>query len=199
VAGVAEAGQARQGRLKVVLLGPPGAGKGTQAQFLSASLGVPAISTGEMLRGAVAARDELGRKVAGIMAQGALVDDATMADVVRERLDRSDARTGFLLDGYPRTLPQAETLAGILADQGSELDAVLLVDVPQDELVRRAVLRGRDDDKEEVVRRRLQVYRDETEPLIGYYRERGLLREVDGDRPIDEVKSEMLAAFGVRV
>jgi adenylate kinase len=117
--------------------------------------------------------------------------------VVRERLGKPDARHGFLLDGYPRTLPQAETLAGILRDADRELDAVVSVDVPADELVRRAVLRGRADDKEEVIRERLRVYREKTEPLIGYYRERGLLREIDGNRPVEEVTAQMLEVFGV--
>ncbi|HEY9420961.1 MAG TPA: nucleoside monophosphate kinase, partial [Thermoanaerobaculia bacterium] len=140
---------------RVVLLGPPGAGKGTQAQVLCQRLGVPAISTGDMLREAVSEGSELGRKVQDIMASGALVDDGTMAEVVRERLAKPDTGGGFLLDGYPRTLPQAETLAGILRELGKELDAVLLVDVPEDELVRRTLLRGRADDKEDVIRERL--------------------------------------------
>ena len=182
---------------RVVLLGPPGAGKGTQAQTLGRHLGVPAISTGDMLREAVAAGSALGREVAGHMSSGLLVDDATMAEVVRERLARPDAVRGFLLDGYPRTLPQAETLAGILRESGRGLDAVLLVDVPEEELVRRTLARGRADDKEGVIRERLRVYREKTAPLIGYYRDRGLLREIDGNRPIEEVTARLLDAFGV--
>jgi len=193
VGAAAESGQSA----RIVLLGPPGAGKGTQAQLLAARLGVPAISTGDMLRAAVAAGSELGRRVDSVMASGALVDDALMAEVVRERVAQPDTGKGYLLDGYPRTLPQAETLAGILAGAGQALDAVLLVDVPEDELVRRALLRGRGDDKEEVIRERLRVYREKTEPLIGYYRERGLLREIDGNRPVDEVTSRMFAVFGM--
>jgi adenylate kinase len=190
-------GTALGSRPRIVLLGPPGAGKGTQAEALASQLGVPAISTGDMLRQAVASGTELGKKVQGIMAAGGLVDDATMADVVRERLAQPDARPGFLLDGYPRTLSQAETLEGILVEAGRELDAVLLVEVPAEELVRRAVHRGRgDDDREEVVRERLRVYREKTEPLIGYYRERGLLYPIDGNLPIDKVTSQMLIALG---
>lgn len=183
--------------LRVVLLGPPGAGKGTQAHLLCLRLGFPAISTGDMLREAVSAGSELGQRVQGVMASGALVDDGLMAEVVRERLARPDARRGYLLDGYPRTLPQAETLAGILRDAEQELDAVLLVEVPEDELVRRILLRQREDDKEDVIRERLCVYREKTAPLIGYYRERGLLRTIDGNRPVEEVASQMLAALGV--
>lgn len=189
--------ESRAGRYKVVMLGPPGAGKGTQAQVLCERLKVPAISTGDMLREAVAEGSELGRRVQDIMASGALVDDATMAEVVRERLAKPDARQGFLLDGYPRTLPQAETLEGILAGMSEELDAVLLVEVPESELVRRALLRGRSDDSERVIRERLRVYREKTEPLIGYYRERGLLRPIDGHRSIEDVTARMLDDLGV--
>lgn len=184
-------------RLKVVLLGPPGAGKGTQAQLLSARLGVPAISTGDMLREAVAAGSELGRRVEGIMAAGKLVDDELMAEVVRDRLAKPDAAAGYLLDGYPRTLPQAKTLEGILQESGQQLDAVVMVDVPVDELVRRSLLRGRADDTEEVIRERQRVYREKTEPLIGYYRQLGVLREIDGYLPVDEVTSHMFAALGL--
>lgn len=188
----------RGGRAKIVLFGPPGAGKGTQASLLASQLGVPAISTGDMLRLAVASGTPLGGRVQSIMATGGLVDDATMADVVRERLAQEDARPGFLLDGYPRTIPQAETLDRVLGESGQELDAVLSIEVPEEELVRRAVLRNRgEDDREEVVRERLRVYREKTEPLIGYYRERGLLYPVDGNLPVDKVTSQMLIALGV--
>jgi adenylate kinase len=183
--------------MRLVLLGPPGAGKGTQGALLAERLGIPTISTGDMLRASVEAGSELGQKVAGIMAQGALVDDATMADVVRERLAQPDTARGFLLDGYPRTLGQSETLRGILADAGLQLDGVVLVDVPEDELVRRAVARKRADDQEPVVRERLRVYREKTEPLIGYYTQLDLLREIDGNRPVEEVTGQMLRELGV--
>ena len=191
------AGAPEGGGLRVVLLGPPGAGKGTQAQLLSARLGVPAISTGDMLREAVAAGSDLGLRVEGVMAAGGLVDDALMAEVVRERLTQPDARAGFLLDGYPRTLPQAKTLEGILADSGRQLDAVVMVGAPEDELVRRALLRGRADDSAEVARERQRVYREKTAPLIGYYRERGLLHEIDGHQPVEEVTASLFTALGV--
>lgn len=181
---------------RVVLLGPPGSGKGTQAERLARKLGVPAISTGEMLRGAAAAGTPLGKRVEGIMLQGHLVDDQTMADVVRERLEQDDARQGFLLDGYPRTMPQAETLEAILDAQGTRLEAVVLIEVPEPVLVERALSRRRPDDTDEVIRERLSVYGKDTEPVAGYYRGRGLLQAVDGDQPIDRVTAALLAALG---
>jgi adenylate kinase len=181
--------------LRIVLLGPPNAGKGTQAEMLRSRLGVPGISTGDMLRREAASGTPLGRRVKSIMDSGDLVDDATMAEVVRERLRQADGGRGFLLDGYPRTLAQAETLAAILAAAGRPLDAVLLIAVPEAELERRALARGRSDDREEVIRERLRVYREKTEPLIGYYRRLGLLREVDGHRPIEEVGRQLLAGI----
>jgi adenylate kinase len=178
-----------------VFLGAPGSGKGTQAERLSARLGVPAISTGEMLRDAVAAQSELGRRVAEIMGSGDLVDDATMAQVVSERLAKDDARQGFILDGYPRTMAQVEALDGILAGRGESLDAVLLIEVPEAELVRRALARQRDDDTGEVIRTRLEVYREKTEPPVRHYADRGLLRQVDGDQPIESVTRAILEAI----
>lgn len=179
---------------RAVLLGAPGSGKGTQALRLGRKLGVPAISTGEMLRQAVVDDSELGRQVSDVLHAGRLVADELMVDVVRVRLARLDAGAGFLLDGYPRNLRQADTLQALLDELGAHLDAVIFLRVPEDVLVRRALLRQRADDREEVVRERLRIYRDQTEPVIGYYRERGLLQEIDGDRGIDEVTSEALAA-----
>jgi len=180
---------------RLLLVGPPGGGKGTQAVFLSEKLGVPAVSTGEMLRAAVAAGTELGDRVKGIMRSGALVDDETMAAVVKSRLAEDDAQKGFLLDGYPRNLGQAETLAGILEDQGQNLDAVLVLNVPEEELVKRALARQRADDKEEVIRERLLVYQEKTAPLIDYYQERGILRAVDGYLPIAQVTDALMSAL----
>jgi len=181
---------------RVVFLGPPGSGKGTQATALARELGIPAISTGDMLREAVANGSELGRRVRRIMESGELVGDDLMAEVVTERLAQPDTARGFLLDGYPRTASQAETLLGILEGEGSTLDHVVFITVPEEELVRRAIQRQRGaDDKEEVVRERLRVYREKTEPLVDYYRGKGLLRQVDGNRPVDDVRQSILDAF----
>ncbi|MBP9145112.1 MAG: adenylate kinase [Thermoanaerobaculia bacterium] len=180
------------------MLGAPGSGKGTQADFLAVSLGVPAISTGAMLRDAVALGSALGGKVESIMASGALVDDGLMAEVVRERLSRPDAAGGFLLDGYPRTTGQAETLDRILEALGVQLDAVVLLEVPETVLVQRAVARRRADDREEVVRERLRVYREKTEPLVAHYSQRGLLRRIDGERSMPAVTAAILQELGVQ-
>jgi adenylate kinase len=179
------------------MLGPPGSGKGTQAEILAERLGVPAISTGEMLRRAVASGSDLGRRIESIMNSGVLVDDATMAEVVRERLSRDDVRGGYLLDGYPRTLAQAGTLGRILDESGTSLDAVVLINVPEEELVKRALARQREDDTEEIVRRRLEVYREKTAPLIEYYGRLGLLCRVDGDLSIAEVSEGIREALEV--
>jgi adenylate kinase len=182
---------------RVVFLGPPNSGKGTQAKIVGERLRVPAISTGDMLREAVADGSELGRRVAEILAAGELVDDETMARVVRERLARADTGRGFILDGYPRTLAQAETLGRILGERGEKLDVALLIDAPEDELVARALGRGRQDDREEVLRERLRLYREKTAPLVGYYEERGLLARVEGDHPVEAVTVQVLSELGV--
>ncbi len=180
---------------RIVFLGPPNSGKGTQAAMLAKTLGVPAISTGDMLRAAVAAKSPLGQRVEAVMAAGQLVSDDLMADVVRERLAQEDAQQGYILDGYPRTLPQAETLAEILGDD--ELGTVLLVDAPEEVLLARALGRGRADDTEEIARRRQRVYREETAPLVSYYETRDLLQRIDGAQGIDDVKAAIESALGV--
>jgi adenylate kinase len=177
------------------MLGAPGSGKGTQAELLAGVLGVPAISTGEMLRQAVSSGSALGERVKGTMASGALVDDTLMSDVVRQRLDCPDAMNGFLLDGYPRTTEQAATLDHLLGERGRKLQAVVLLDVPESVLVRRALARKREDDREQIVRERLRVYREKTEPLVAHYAGRGLLRRIDGDRDIRAVTASILEAL----
>lgn len=183
-------------RQRLVLLGPPGSGKGTQAELLERELGVPAISTGEMVRAAMADGSELGRRVESIVNSGSLVDDETMGELVQRRLAEDDAREGFVLDGYPRTLPQVDTLSTILAESGRELDRVVMIEVPEEELVRRMVARGRDDDDHEVIRHRLAVYRESTAPVAERYRDEGLLAVVDGFHSIDEVHRSILEAIG---
>jgi adenylate kinase len=179
-----------------VLLGPPNSGKGTQARALAERLDVPAISTGDMLRRAVADRSELGRRVDSILNAGRLVDDETMAEVVRERLDQEDATGGFLLDGYPRTSAQVATLDEILGERGEDLDGVVRLVVPERTLLARARNRGRADDDDGVIRERLRVYIEQTRPLVDHYRGRGLLYEIDGDRRVPEVTDAIVAALG---
>ena len=188
-------GVADRPTLRVLLFGPPGSGKGTQAALLAERLGVPAISTGDMLRHAVASGTEVGHRVSGILAAGSLVDDETMAEIVKERLRRADARRGFLLDGYPRTLGQADMLESILQEQDASLDAAILLEVPEEEIVRRMTGRQRADDGADVVRQRLRLYREKTTPLAGHYDRLGLLRRVDGNRPVHEVAESIVATL----
>lgn len=183
-------------KLKIVFLGPPNSGKGTQAAKLAKRLVIPAISTGEMLRAAVDSGSALGARVKNVMASGRLVDDVLISEVLEGRLDEPDARDGYLLDGYPRTAPQAETLSEILGRRGEWLDHVVLIDAPEEVLVERALQRGREDDREDVVRKRLEVYRVQTAPLIERYGAEGLLRRVDGDQTIEEVAQAIFAVVG---
>ena len=183
--------------MRLILLGAPGSGKGTQAEILAERIGVPSISTGEMLREAVAAGTLLGNKVKAIMATGELVDDNTLADVVRERLGQPDAQAGFILDGYPRTLGQADTLSSILEKKNWSLDAVVHIEVPEEELIQRALARQRADDQREVIRQRQRVYRQQTQPLIDHYEVQGMLCVVDGHQTVDEVAQSVVSALEV--
>ncbi|MEI8411373.1 MULTISPECIES: adenylate kinase [unclassified Kribbella] len=175
----------------VVLMGPPGAGKGTHAELLAGRLGVPVISTGDIFRAQVAAGTELGRTAQRYLDAGEYVPDEVTNAMVRERLAADDTRPGFLLDGYPRTLDQVAVLDGI-----RDVDAVVVLQVDQEALVRRLLRRAeiehRSDDTEDVIRRRLQVYADQTVPLISLYGDRGLVREVNGNGDIDEVREQIL-------
>ena len=186
--------------LRVLLLGPPGSGKGTQAARLVQRLQVPHVSTGDMLRAAVAAQTEVGQKAQAIMDAGKLVSDELVIGIAQERLSEPDAQRGFILDGFPRTIKQAEALDSMLSGLGSPLECCLALTVGQDELVerlaKRGELEGRSDDSENLVRERLKVYRAQTEPLLGYYRERGLLCEVDGVGAVDEVTARIGEALG---
>jgi adenylate kinase len=179
----------------VVLMGPPGAGKGTHAELLAGRLGVPVISTGDIFRAQVAAATDLGRTAQRYLDSGEYVPDQVTNAMVRERLAADDTRPGFLLDGYPRTLDQAAVLDEILATQTRSLTACVVLQVDSEALVRRLLRRAqiehRSDDTEDVIRRRLQVYADQTIPLISLYGERGLLHEIDGNGDITEVRERV--------
>lgn len=211
----------------LIFIGPPGAGKGTQAKRLCAKFNVPQVSTGDMLREAKAAGTELGLKAAEIMAKGLLVSDEIVIGLVEERVGRPDAKGGFVLDGFPRTIPQAEALDKLLRKVGRSLKHVVLLEVPDDLIVERITgrrtgettgriyhlkydpppfadrgeggerLLQRQDDTEEVVGSRLATYAAQTAPLVAYYANKGLLRRVDGVGSLDEVSERLFAAVGV--
>jgi adenylate kinase len=212
--------------VRIVLVGPPGAGKGTQAQLLSSDLAVPKISTGEIFRSNVSHGTPLGKEAKKYMDAGDLVPDEVTIGMVRDRLAEGDARDGFLLDGFPRTLRQAEVLDDMLEDMGQDLDLVLELVVDEDEVVRRlsgrrtcrscehvwhldfdpstregicdhcgGELFQRDDDRSETVRHRLEVYADQTAPLVGYYADVGLLVGLDATGPVDDVTDRAIAAL----
>lgn len=187
--------------MRLILMGPPGAGKGTQAERLAERLGVPKVSTGDIFRSNVADGTELGRTAQRYMDAGAYVPDEVTNEMVRHRLAQPDAESGFVLDGYPRTLDQVQTLDAILAELGRGIDAVVSLDVDSEELVARLLDRartsGRSDDTEEVIRHRQQVYLDETAPLLDQYGERDLLVRVDGVGAVDDVAARVLAALPV--
>jgi adenylate kinase len=185
--------------MRVILMGPPGAGKGTQAKVVAEHFGIPAISTGDIFRANVSRGTELGRKAQEYMDAGEYVPDEVTNLMVRARIDEPDAAPGFLLDGYPRTLAQVEELDGMVAFTGHRLDAAVVLTVDQDELVARLLHRseseGRADDTEEVIRRRQEVYAEQTEPLIEVYREHGILYEIDGMGEVDAVTKRIFEAL----
>jgi len=182
----------------IVFFGPPGSGKGTQAVRLAVSLGIPQVSTGDLLRAHVAKGTDLGKIARPIMESGALVPDDLVTRMLRERLVEPDAAAGALFDGYPRTVPQAASLDALLAESGRTIDAVVFLDVPDEpiveRLVKRAAIEGRADDTPDTIRERLRVYREKTSPLAERYRAAGVLVTVDGNRPVDTVASDVAAA-----
>ena len=188
--------------MNIVFFGPPGAGKGTQAAIIRAEQGLAHLSTGDMLRAAVAAGTEVGLRAKSLMDDGKLVPDDVIVKVVAERIDDADCAGGFILDGFPRTLPQAQALDRILADKGRRLDAVLEMRVPDEVLVGRIEKRAaetgsaRADDTPETLRRRLAIYHEQTAPVLPYYEQAGLLRVIDGNRSVDEVAAAIRAALG---
>ena len=212
--------------MRLVLVGPPGAGKGTQAQFIASHLSIPKISTGDIFRANVSGGTELGRRAQAYMGRGDLVPDEVTIAMVTDRLQEDDAQAGFLLDGFPRTVPQAETLEKLLSSWDTRLDVVLELVVDDDEVVRRlsgrrtcrrcgrvwhvtfdppahpdicddcgGELFQRDDDREETIRHRLEVYQQQTAPLVSYYADEGILLGLDATGPVDEVTERALAAL----
>jgi adenylate kinase len=212
--------------VRVVLVGPPGAGKGTQAQFIASHLAIPKVSTGDIFRHNVSAGTELGRQAKAFMDRGDLVPDEVTVAMVQSRLAEDDARSGFLLDGFPRNVPQAETLKKMLADWGMRLELVLELVIDNDEVIRRlsgrrtcrkcgrvwhiafdppsvadkcdecgGELFQRDDDREETIKHRLEVYQLQTQPLISYYAEEGVLLGIDATGPVDDVTDRALLAL----
>ena len=188
--------------MRLILLGPPGVGKGTQAKILVEQLGVPQLSTGDILRQAIAAKTPMGLAAKEVMDRGDLVSDTVVVGIVSERLDAPDAKPGFILDGFPRTIPQAEALDGLLASKNMPLNAVVWLYADQDVLVERVVNRAREtgsargDDSAEVVRKRLDVYREQTEPLVYFYQDKGLLKVVNGMEPIEAVTARIRHVLG---
>ncbi len=181
--------------LNLILTGPPGAGKGTQAQRLVKRCGIPQIATGDMLRAAVASGSELGRSIRDILGGGELVPDEIVIALVRERLSAQDARAGFILDGFPRTSQQARELEALLAETGHERLRVICLEVPEEELVRRILSRGegRADDTEETVRKRLEVYRRDTAPMLEHFAD-SVVR-LDGTGSLDEIEQRIAEAL----
>ena len=188
--------------IRLLLIGAPGAGKGTQAEKLSAAYKIPAISTGDIFRHNVKNETELGKQAKAFMDRGEYVPDSLTNDLVRDRLSQADAKDGFLLDGYPRTAEQVTELDNILESAGTKLDVVVQLTADTDEVVRRllnrAIEQGRADDTEDVIRRRLEVYEEQTAPLTSVYAGRGLLVTVDGLGEVDEVTGRILEALNAR-
>lgn len=191
--------------MRIILLGPPGAGKGTQSERIVQRFGIPQLSTGDMLRAAVAAGTPVGREAKAVMESGGLVSDRIVVGIVADRIEEADARRGFILDGFPRTVAQAEALGAMLAGKGLKLSGVIELKVDENALVGRiekraaeTLARGqtvRKDDTPEVFKQRLEAYRAQTAPLSAYYAEKGMLQTIDGMQPIDQVTADLMAAL----
>ena len=187
--------------MRLILLGPPGVGKGTQARILVEQLGIPQLSTGDILRQAIANKTPMGLAAKEIMDRGDLVSDEIVNGIVSERIDQADCAKGFILDGFPRTVPQADALGQMLEHKGLKLNAVVAITADADTLVSRVANRAKEtggaraDDDAQVARKRLEVYRELTEPLVAYYKGKGLLETVDGMASVEQVTAAILAAL----
>lgn len=192
--------------MNIILFGPPGAGKGTQAGFLVKEFGIVQLSTGDMLRAAIAERTDLGQRAKVVVDAGQLVADEIMVGIIAERIDQPDCAQGFILDGFPRTVAQAEALDGMLRDKGQRLDAVIEIQVDESILFDRIEKRvsemlpaqRRTDDNSDTLRKRLQIYREQTVPVLPFYRERGVLRSVDGMQAIEQVTADIRACLSAQ-
>ena len=188
--------------MKLIFLGPPGAGKGTQAARIEAAYEIPQLSTGDMLRAAVAAGTDIGKQAKDIMARGDLVPDEVVLSIISERIQAADCANGFILDGFPRNVSQARALDGVLVEKSIDLDAVIELAVDPEILIARILKRAqettggpRDDDTEEALQHRLRVYEEQTAPVADFYAEKGILRTLDGMQEIDEVTQQIRSAL----
>ena len=182
--------------MRIILFGPPGCGKGTQATFISESLSIPHLSTGDMLRSAVSSGSEIGLKAKVIMESGGLVSDEIVLSIVKECIAQNECENGFILDGFPRTINQAEKLDLLLGTK-HKLDCVLRIKVDEDEIIKRLIDRGREDDKPEIIKNRFKSYNSETQPLIPFYEERKILFNINGMQKIEKVSEDIKKVVGV--
>ena len=181
--------------MRIILFGPPGCGKGTQATFISESLNIPHLSTGDMLRSAVSSGSEIGLKAKSIMENGGLVSDEIVLSIVGERIVKDDCENGFILDGFPRTVNQAEKL-DLLLSTSHELDCVLRIKVDEEEIIKRLIARAREDDKPDIIKNRFKSYNSETQPLIPFYEKRKILFNINGMQEIGKVSDDIKKVIG---
>ncbi len=182
--------------MRIILFGPPGCGKGTQASFISQFLSISHLSTGDMLRSAVSSKSEIGLKAKKIMEKGGLVSDEIVLSIVKERVSNNDCNKGFILDGFPRTVNQAEQLDMFLKED-QNIDCVLRIKVDEEEIIKRLIDRGRDDDKPEIIKNRFKSYNSETQPLIPFYEQREILFNINGMQEIEKVFADIKKVLGV--